>query len=381
MCGELADDKHIKAEGMAGRLGAQLMAIAAEGDRRRIYLPATDEHIQAADVEPPTDVPTQELPDEPRAIWCKLYGLIQFADLFTNRQLVALTTFSDLVTEARTLAESDAQSAGLTPTQSTAYANALATYLALAASKMTVFHSTQARWRPDADKSAPAFGRQALPMVWDFAEVAPFAGAGGDWMGVISGVASGVDNVRSHSPGRALQGDARGISDVGLAISTDPPYYDNIGYADLSDYCYVWLRSSLREVYPSLFGTLVTPKSDELIASQYRHAGSKEKASDYFEEGFRQVFASAAEVHNSSVPLTFFYAFKQAEKQSEGLVSTGWSTMLEGLMASGWIVTATWPMRTEMATKLNMGANLLAGSVVLACRQRTGARASVVGWG
>jgi putative DNA methylase len=371
VCGEAVGDTHIKAEGMAGRIGQQLMAVVADGDRRRVYLPATEEHIiAAASVARPADVPEQELVDEPRAIWCKLYGLTRHADLFTNRQLAALTTFSDLVGRAREKAEGDALAAGLRPEQASAYGRAVATYLGLGVSRLTDIQNSLCRWENSRGQVRNLFARQAIPMVWDFGEAGLFSRAAGDFETSLGSIVRSIQRLPSVGSGTATQRDARVIPN-GFVIVTDPPYYDNIGYADLSDFFYVWLRRSLGPVFPKLFETMVTPKSDELIASPYRHEGSKDRAEDYFEDGFVDVFASARRTQAVGIPLTLFYAFKQSEDVGEdGIASTGWSTMLEGLHAAGWMVTATWPMRTELSNKIGMNANMLASSVVLACRPR-----------
>lgn len=373
VCDEIAPDAVTHDQLDSGRGGAQLLSIVAERNRRRIHLPATDEQIDAATVERGDDVPTAEC----RGTFAsnaqgRRYGFRTFSDYFSNRQLQALMTFASLVDEVRLQVAADADAVGMAGTEAQRYADAVATYLGLAASKMAAFHTTLARWRPDANKTAPAFGRQGIAMVWDYAEVSPFAGAGGDWQGVVNGIGDLLQKLRPAAAGSAVQADARYMGGPGACvIATDPPYYDNIGYADLSDYFYVWLRQSLRSIEPDLFETVLTPKRNELIAAPYRHDSSKDAADSYFEDGFVSVFSRAREVSAADQVLTLFYAFKQAERDDEsGIASTGWSTMLEGLASAGWMVTATWPVRTELATKLNMGSNLLASSVVLACRPR-----------
>lgn len=362
-CNSVVSKDHIKAEGVAGRMGQALMATVADGSRQRIYLAPTPEHDAAGRVERPAGVPTQELGHDPRNLWTPQYGLTRWADLFTNRQLVALTTFSDLVIEARDRALADGAS--------DAYAEAIATYLGLCASKMTVFHSSLSRWRADADKTAPAFGRQAIAMVWDFAEPMPFAGAGGDWLGVVDGAAKTLENLLVNADGSSEQAPAQraAFSDQVL-VSTDPPYYDNISYSDLSDYFYVWLRRSLQSLYPSLLSTLLVPKSEELVANPYRHGGV-ESAKNFFEEGFREVFARARLTAGTQLPTTVYYAFKQSETDADGEASSGWETLLDGMIRGGWEISATWPMRTEGGTRLIARAtNALASSIILAIRPR-----------
>jgi putative DNA methylase len=278
VCDQISEDAHIKAEGKAGRMGQQLMAVVAEAQRGREYVAPTAEHVAAAEKAKPEWEPDQELANDPRNIWCIPYGLTTFAELFTPRQVVALTTFSDLVGEARRKVREDAVTAGL-PDDGVplndggkgvqAYADAVATYLGMVVSKSSVFLNSLARWRPGENKSAPAFGRQAIPMVWDFVDVNPFAGAGGDFYGVVNGASKALANSPVTVVGYANQFNATASVNgaVRPAISTDPPYYDNIGYADLSDFFYVWLRRSLGKIHPGIFGTMLVPKSQELLTS------------------------------------------------------------------------------------------------------------------
>jgi len=362
---------HVRSEGRADRMGVKLMAIVAEGDRQRVYLAPTAEHVSAAQVGRPEDVPEAELPHNPRDFKTPNYGLNTFADLFTNRQLVALTTFSDLVTEAREQIATDARTAGLTPED--AYANAVATYLGLAIGRQSDYGSSLCSWHSGRDTVRNTFGRQALPMVWDFVETNPLGSATGNWSGQVEWCASALGALVAAESATAEQGDAKAMigSVPECVVSTDPPYYDNIGYADLSDFFYVWLRRSLRDAYPDLFSTMLTPKAEELVATPYRFGGSRGKAQEFFEDGFVQVFLRARDVHYESCPLTLFYAFRENEESAEGMASTGWETMLAGLLNTGWAVTATWPMRTELSNKIGaLTQNMLASSVVLACRPR-----------
>jgi putative DNA methylase len=378
-CGAAVSRNHVRAEGRAMRSGAPLMAVAAEGLRQRVYLAPTPAHDIAAQVESVSDGPDGDLPANPRDFKTPNYGMTRWVDLFTNRQLLALTTFSDLVIEARERALHDALAAGLPAgerlvaggTGADAYADAVATYLGLCASKMTMFHSSLARWRPDADKTAPAFGRQAIAMVWDYAESMPFAGAGGDWSGVVEGAARTLEGLAPTRRGVVRQAAAQDLTAVGdLVISTDPPYYDNIGYSDLSDFFYVWLRRTSRTTFRELFSTLLVPKADELVANPYRHQGN-DVARTFFEDGFRRVFRRARERARSDFPITIYYAFKQSDTGEDGTGSTGWETLLDGMVRSGWAITATWPMRTEAGTRLiARDANALASSIVLALRPR-----------
>lgn len=362
-CGSSASVAYLRGEGRAGRLGQVLMAIVASQGRQRVYLEANDDQVAASRVAVPQTSVDGEISENPRWFSPPGYGLTEFADLFTARQLLALTTFADLVGAVRERVVKDGGSAS--------YADAVATYLGLCASKMSVFHCSLARWRADADKTAPAFGRQAMAMVWDFAETMPFAGAGGDWTGVVDGAARALEGLRPGAVGSARQQPAQKADFApGMIISTDPPYYDNIGYSDLSDFFYVWLRRVLRPVYPELLSTMLVPKSEELVANPYRHGGG-ESAKEFFESGFRSVFTLARQSASSEYPITVYYAFKQSETDDAGEASSGWETLLEGMVQGGWEITSTWPMRTEGDTRLiARGTNALASSIVLSLRPR-----------
>ena len=375
------DPKHIYFEAQSGRMGARLMVMVAEGNRSRVYLPPTEEMEKLAAKAKPEWKPEVPMPENPRWFSPPLYGLTTYGDLFTPRQLVALTTFADLVGEARERIRRDAFAAGMTDdgkslrdggTGATAYAEAVGVQLGAAVSKQTVFLVTQARWRAGEGKSAPAFGRQALPMVWDYADLNPFAGAGGDFFGVVQGIEKTLRNSPFPIDGRAVQADATSQSlSAEKVVSTDPPYYDNIGYADLSDYFYVWLRRSLRQIFPELFATMAVPKAEELIATPYRH-GTKEKAEAFFLDGMTRAMSRLAEQAHTAFPVTIYYAFKQSESRIDsGTASTGWETFLDAVIRAGFCISGTWPMRTENKTRLvGMVTNALASSIVLVCRKR-----------
>lgn len=368
---------YLKAEGSAGRMGAHLIAVVGEAKRGRVYVTPTDEQRRAAEVARPDDVPDQELPYDPRNMWTPAYGLTKFSDLFTNRQLVALTTLSDLIVEARARALTDAHAAGVPTgdrlenggTGSEAYADAIATYLALTVSKSTNTGSSLASWMNDRGAIRETFARQAIPMVWDFAEVNPLGDVGGTFSACLD---KGVKSIE-HLPGgygAVVPTDASTRSYEGHVVSTDPPYYDNIGYSDLSDYFYVWLRRMLRDVQSKTVGTMLTPKAEELVANPYRHNG-RTGAERFFVDGFNAVFRRIREGANLGAPLTVYYAYKQQENSASGSSSTGWHTLLDGLIEAGWEITATWPMRTESSGRMiASGTNALASSIVLACRPR-----------
>jgi putative DNA methylase len=371
---------YIKAEGRAGRMGARLMAIVAEGPHGRVYLPPTPEHEIIAREAKPTWKPENELIGKCRD-QLPLYGMNTFADLFTPRQLVALTTFSDLVGEAMERVRRDALAAGLPDdgkplrdggTGAQAYAEAVGVYLAMAVDKVADRNSTVCAWASLREHARNTFGRQAIPMVWDFAESNPLSDSSGNFEGGIVSIVAGLRSLTTVAAGHAGQADAQS-QDYAAAklVSTDPPYYDNIGYADLSDFFYVWLRRSLKPVFPDLFATLSTPKAEELVATPYRH-GSKQKAEQFFLGGMTQAMHRLAEQAHPAFPVTIYYAFKQSESETdEGTSSTGWETFLDAVIRAGFAISGTWPMRTERgARSIGIGTNALASSIVLVCRPR-----------
>ncbi len=373
--------EHIKAEGMAGRMGARLMAVVAVGKRTRLYLDPTDEMEELARSAEPEWRPTEDLPDDPRNFWTVSYGLRAYADLFTDRQLVALTTFSGLVGEAREKVLADALSAGMDPeaprladggTGAQAYADAVATYLGLGVSRMSDICNSSCRWESSKTQVRNLFGRQAIPMVWDYAEPNVFANAAGDFGISLGNLAKVVERHVSSVPSAVIQQDAAGETPLlhHAVVATDPPYYDNIGYADLSDFFYVWQRRTLRDVWPGLYRRILVPKDEELVATPYRHGG-KDAAELFFMEGMGQALRNMHRSGADGFPVTLYYAFKQAEVAKEGLTSAGWATFLQGLFDAGYVIDGTWPVRTELSNRpVGLGANALASSVVLVCRKR-----------
>jgi putative DNA methylase len=375
---------YIKSEGQAGRIGVRLMAIVAEGSRERVYLSPTPEHERIARCQMPADLPPQELPSEDTAnFWCTLYGLTEFTDLFTARQLTALTTFADVVQETIERVRQDAKKAGLADdgkrladggTGAAAYADAIAVYLALGLGRSADFWCSLATWssQPKNELVSHGFTKQAIPMTWDFGEVNPFSNSGGNFTQNLSFVVKCLERFGGDAAGFASQADASTQSmSMGKVVSTDPPYYDNISYADLSDFFYMWLRRSLRTVFPDLFATLAVPKSEELVASPYRH-GSQDTAETFFLSGMTQAMHRLSEQAHPGFPLTIYYAFKQSETTTaEGTASTGWETFLDAVIRAGLSITGTWPIRTERgARSIGIGTNALASSIVLVCRGR-----------
>ena len=372
---------YLRSEASAGRMGCQLMATVAEGARSRLYLPADKTQEEAANTVPPQDLPIGEIPEGgPASRNVSLYGFDHFTDLFSPRQLTALCTFSDLIGEVHARVIVDARNAGMQDGEgiasggngAIAYADAVATYLAFAVSKLADWSSTLCSWITQIEGVRDTFSRQALPMVWDYVEINPFSNSVGNFGAHVEWVAAGIDAMPANpdNPGRATQADAASRDYGVTVVSTDPPYYDNIGYSDLSDFFYVWLRRSLRDIHPSLFETVLTPKADELVANSARHGG-KAGAAEFFVSGFNSVFARMRESASGHVPLTVYYAYKQQDVRDTGTTSTGWHTMLGGLIDGGWTITATWPLRSERAGRmLSFGTNALASSIVLACRPR-----------
>lgn len=373
---------YLKAEGVAGRMGARLLAIVAEGDRGRVYVAPTAEHETLATEARPAWKPTENLPiDDTANFWCTLYGLRSYGDLFTARQLVTLTTFSDLVSEARAQVQRDALAAGLPDDAkplrddgigAAAYAEAVTVYLGLGISRLADAQNSLCQWGPGANQTQHLFRRQAIPMVWDYAESNAFSGAAGDLATSLASMCRVLDQLGTGSGGVSTQADAQSQSvSSGKAVSTDPPYYDNIGYADLSDFFYVWLRRSLRPSFPELFATLAVPKVEELVATPYRH-GSKERAESFFLGGMTQAMRRIAGQAHPAFPITIYYAFKQAESDDlDGTASTGWDTFLAAVIEAGLTVCGTWPMRTERDTRsVGIGTNALASSIILVCRPR-----------
>ncbi len=390
VCNESVPLDHVRVEGKAGRMSAQMMAIVAEGKGGRIYLPPLNDHKATAAEARPVDVPDTNLPEQALGFRVQGYGMTRHCDLFTSRQLVALTTFSDLVGEARGRVKRDAVAVGMANdgkglneggTGAAAYADAVATYLAFALDKCADYWNTIATWAQTGEFIRNCFARQAIPMTWDFTECNVFSQSTANVSAACEWVAKAIAELPLGTVGSVNQSDAPKLAQkLHPLVSTDPPYYDNIGYADLSDFFYVWLRRSLSEVYPKLFSTLLVPKAQELVATPYRFDGDKGRAQRFFEEGLGQAFMRMRESQHPDYPLTVYYAFKQSEVDDEevenersdvAVASTGWETMLDGLINSGFQITGTWPMRTERgARSVSIGTNALASSIILVCRPR-----------
>ena len=373
VCHTATPFRHIREQGQRSRLGMQLMAVVEEAHRRRAYRAPTHSDSGAAGMTPPSDVPDTALAHNPRNFQTPIYGMTHYKDLFTPRQLTALTTFSDLVSEVRELIRLDASKTDLNPDE---YADAVTTYLAFTVDRSADYGSALASWHNGADAVRPTFSRQAIAMIWDFAETNPFSRSAGSWRSALDYTATVLERMAPDTAGTAVQGDAATTfsAPVGSMVVTDPPYYDNIIFADISDFFYVWLRRSIGSIYPQEFATISTPKAHEAVAAHYRFDGDKGLAERHFEASLASAFSRINEAVTSDVPTSIFYAYKQSAQRagSGGLGSAGWETMLTGLITAGFSISRTWPMRTEMTTRaVARESNALATSVVIVCRPRS----------
>ena len=387
-CGTAVPFSYIREQGKAGAMSAQMMAVVAEGKNGRIYLSPDAMQIKAAQCEEPSGCPETYLPVQALGFRVQSYGMDMHKKLFTPRQLTALTTFSDLVAEAQAKATQDALASGMQDDGrgldeggcgATAYGQAVGVYLAFLVDKLADLGNSLNRWEPIAQCPRQLFARQAIPMIWDYAEGNPFSASSGSWKVLLHNL-SGCFSAKLFDFNRVNKGIVRQFdaqSDCGirnLVISSDPPYYDNIGYADLSDFFYIWLRRSLKDTYPHLFRTMLVPKAEELVATPYRFDNSKEKARDFFEDGMLQACRQFCRYAREDVPITIYYAYKQSESDegdNASQASTGWETMLSAIIKAGFAITGTWPMRTECSSRSNaMETNALASSIVLVCRKR-----------
>jgi putative DNA methylase len=361
---------YIRAEGKAGRIGARLMVIVVDCRGGRVYIPASGIHERIADGDDPHDVPDTDLPEQALGFRIQNYGMVKHRHLFTRRQLVALTTFCDLLGEARELllVHSDGDRS---------YANAIATYLGLGIGRLSDICNSLCGWETSKTQVRHLFTRHAISMLWDFGENNVFGNAAGDFGVSVENLCRAIDRLPATGFGYSEQRSAEALETTshGYLFSTDPPYYDNVPYADLSDFFYVWLRRCLHSIYPELLGTVLVPKAEELVAEPFRHGG-REQAREFFERGMERVLRRVRVANNPNYPTTIYYAFKQSEGDDDDDVtashsSTGWETFLQGLVEAGWQIAGTWPMRTELANRMRgIGSNALASSIVLVCRPR-----------
>ena len=366
-CGAASARSYVREESRAGHMSVQMTAIAAEGHRKRLFLSPTDAHMRTALSAKPNknSIPQQKIPPTTRNVTSTAYGITHWHQLFTERQLMALTTFGDLLADAKAQIIQDGADKE--------YADVISTYLALSISKTTQGCCSYAWWMPTGEKIAGVFGRQAIPMIWDFAEVNPFSNSSQNWMGHIKWISKILDRLpQDANYGVSRQADASAAIRTGKCpvIITDPPYYDNISYAELSDFFYIWLRYMLYDIYPELFAGILVPKQEEMIAAP-RFKVDKQSPRDRFERLMGNVLQQIREHSNPEFPSSIFYAYKQQEEEREGRSSTGWDTMLSALISAGFQIVGTWPIRTERAVRLNsMTRNALASSIILVCRER-----------
>ena len=382
-CGTAVPFSYIREQGKSGAMSAQMMAVVAEGKNGRIYLSPDLIQEEATAVLRPETYPDGELFGK-AAVNVPLYGMRGFADLFTPRQLTALTTFSDLVAEAQAKATQDALASGMADDGkgldeggcgATAYGQAVGVYLAGAVDRLADFSTSVSHWSISNEKAMNLFSKQAIPMTWDFPETNILGDSVGGFSPIIQYIAKCINKLHTTSnSGYAIQYDAQSDCNLrNIVISTDPPYYDNISYADLSDFFYIWMRRSLKNTYPRLFRTVLVPKAEELVATPYRFGGSKEKARDFFEDGMAKTCQQLNKDAREDVPVTIYYAYKQSEADGDGstTASTGWETILSAVINSGFAITGTWPLKTEQAYRsVSMNSNALASSIVLVCRKR-----------
>lgn len=384
--GVAIEPSYIKEQGKAGLLGSKLMAVVANGPKGRVYLPGSAETEKIAKKAESNWKPKEALPNDPRNFWTLNYGLETYGELFTERQLATLTLFTDLVQEVEIKAKRDAVSAGFSDDDvclrdggkgAKAYAEAIKVLVSCGVSQLLRYSCTGCSWNRTNENIVQAFGRQSFPMVWDFAEANPLVGSLSIET-VIGWVASSLERLPAEPEGLATMAAAQtqDLSERKL-VSTDPPYYDNITYADLSDFFYVWLRKCVQSVYPELFATMLVPKKEELVANRYRHK-SKESAEQFFLDGMTEVMHRLAEQAHPSGPITIYYAFKQSDlNENLDSSSTGWETFLSAVFKAGFQVSGTWPMRTEKIDALKRKTNSLASSVVLVCRKRPATAKSI----
>jgi putative DNA methylase len=377
---------YIRNEGKAGRIGAKLMAVVAEGDRGRIYLSPTPELEAIAESQKPKNIPDTMLPDKALGFRVQEYGMRKYRELFTNRQLVVLETLSDLVEEARNKIQDDAASTGMAlgdtlyggGAQAQAYAEAISVYMAFLVEQVANHSSSLCGWNSANTQMRSVFSRQALSMTWDYAESNPFCTSSGSYHNLFERMIKGFSALGSGVPGLVFQGDAATQTfSSKKVVSTDPPYYDNIGYADLSDFFYIWMRRALRPVYPELFATMAVPKAEELVATPFRHGG-KIQAETFFMDGMTRAMHNLAEQAHPAFPVTIYYAFKQSETNDSGTSNTGWETFLDAVLKAGFTITGTWPMSTEREGRSRgISSNALASSVILVCEKREASASSI----
>jgi putative DNA methylase len=383
-CGSPVSFSYIRSEGKKKKIYSRLMAIVSEGKRGKIYQNPTPEQEIAAQINRPGNYPDAEMSYNPRNFNTPIYGMNNFSDLFTNRQLRTLTAFTDCLHFIENEIERDAVNAGFKDDHillnnggdgAKAYAEALKVYLVFSIDRLADFSTCVSRWSISNEKAMNCFSKQAIAMTWDYPEVNIFGNAVGSYKQITSYIADCIRTIPNvEGLAVAEQRDARNDCNLrNIMVSTDPPYYDNIDYGDLADFFYIWMRRSLKNIFPNLFSTLTVPKMDELVASPYRHNGDSEEAKKFFENGMLRTCMQISKYTRDDIPVTIYYAYKRNDtSENKGIaVSSGWETMLNAIIQSGFSITGTWPIRTEQAYRsVSMGTNALASSIVLVCRKR-----------
>ncbi|MEM1180373.1 MAG: DUF1156 domain-containing protein [Acidobacteriota bacterium] len=377
MSGTPVTGDHIRVEAGSGRLGQRMMSVVLEGDRQRVYLSPTNAMEQIALSAKPAWRPEISFFEKALGFRIGNYGMSKWSDVFSSRQTTALATFCDLIPKVFQRAVEDAEASGnVLKVAPDDWGDAICVYLGLGIGRSADFWSSISTWSPQPKNElvSHAFTKQVVPMTWDFAEANPFSSSGGNFNKNISYVAKAVGRLGRGKQGQSIQSDARSqrLSDSKI-VSTDPPYFDNVGYADLSDYFYVWLRRALKWRHAKLLATLEVPKAEELVATPGRHGG-KEEAEKFFLEGMTDAMTGLTQYAHAAFPTTVYYAFRQSETASDGgTTSTGWETFLAALISAGMRLLGTWPLHTERkARSRSIGSNALASSIVLVCRRREG---------
>lgn len=379
-CGTVNDSAHVKTEGQAGRIGVQPMAGVSKraGEQGKVYLATyqmppgswpNEESIwqRIRQLEEETrsyphgslTVPHEQIVNDAKgSAWIVHYGFNQFGDLFTPRQLLALLTFA----KGSHLAYSELQDQGYSAER----IKAIATYLGLMVDRLSDFCSSLCTWNYTGGRGTKnSFARQAIPMVWDFAETNPFNDIGANWQACIGAAKATIHRLPQGTPAIVGRGSAVTLPNQANffdAVVTDPPYYDNVPYSNISDYFYVWLKRSIGSLYPEHFASLLTPKKREAVADATRHGGDRHKAAEAYEQMMAQAFVEAGRVLKSGAPLVAVYAHK---------TTLGWSTLVDALRGAGFTVTEAWPLDTEKTGRLrDQNSAALASSIFLIARRR-----------
>jgi putative DNA methylase len=376
-CNEPVKLDYIRTQGKLNQLGQNLIAIVIDFGRGKTYITAQETHEELAYKAKPEWKPETKFPtDALRDIRTPLYGILYHWQSFTDRQLLGLSTLQTIIKEKTEQLVNEGKNSE--------YVMAIRSLLMMAVDRMVDFNNSLCRWNNGNEKIMNLYGRQAIPMVWDYGEANLLGSTVGAWKTCYEYVADCVQVIltTTSSKQKAKQFNASkyDFSEKSFLVSTDPPYYDNIGYSDLSDFFYVWLRLGLKDVYPDLLSTVLVPKMEELVASDFRY-GSKEAAKDHFEGGFKDAFGDLKKGMDPRFPLTVYYAFKQDEDEdnndsedenSSGInLTTGWETLLESLVSTGFQIMATWPIKASQKWRMvAMGTNSLTSYIVLACRPR-----------